>query len=117
MVTRFPSRRTRRFFLCGAISALICLLATAQVSADTSGSFHRSTTGTCYCHCPVSRAHSGCAKMCEPAKYASRWWATSCVKPHRQTSGANSKAGPRLPHPDRAEHAQLDPTPSASQSR
>jgi len=45
--------------------------------------------------------------MCELKKYASRWWATSCAKPRAHAPANNSGSGPRLPHPEHAEHAQL----------
>lgn len=45
--------------------------------------------------------------MCDLPKYLSRWWATSCAKPRMKAPADNHGAGPRYPHPDRAEHAQL----------
>ena len=45
--------------------------------------------------------------MCDSKRYVSRWRAAKCTKPHMQTPTHNSNAGPRFPHPDRAEHAQL----------
>jgi hypothetical protein len=45
--------------------------------------------------------------MCESKRNASRWWAISCVKPHMKPPAPNSNAGPRFPHPDRAEHVKL----------
>jgi hypothetical protein len=48
-----------------------------------------------------------CVKMCELPKYATRWWAVSCAKPHGHSAANNPGAGPRLHHGDRAEHARL----------
>jgi hypothetical protein len=45
--------------------------------------------------------------MCELPKYASRWWAVTCAKPHLDRHHDDSNAGPHLHHPDRAEHARL----------
>src|SRR5712672_4744117 len=62
----------------------------------------------CYCHCAESHARGGCVKLCDSKRYAaSRWRATRCVKPHLQTPSHNSNAGPKFPHPGRAEHAKL----------
>jgi hypothetical protein len=59
-----------------------------------------------YCHCAESKVHGGCVKMCESKKYAYRWWATSCAKPHMSTPRRDSNAGPRYPHPHHTEHAR-----------
>jgi hypothetical protein len=89
--------------------ALLALILVAPIAllADTSSAPRSAPTSSCYCHCAVSHARSGCAKMCELPKYASRWWANSCAKPRRLAPKENPGASPRLPHPDRAEHAQL----------
>lgn len=86
----------------------IALLAgTLAVFADTPGMIRSVTAGGCYCECDESHVRAGCAKMCDRKKYATRWWAKTCAKPHMQTPTDNSNAGPRFPHPNRAEHAQL----------
>jgi len=86
----------------------ICLLACAlPLLADTPSLLRRVPAASCYCHCEESRVHGGCIKMCESKKYASRWWAKSCAKPHMSTPTHDSHAGPRYPHPGRAEHARL----------
>ena len=96
---RFP----RRLLALG-----ICLLACAlPLLADTPSLLRRVPAASCYCHCEESRVHGGCIKMCESKKYASRWWAKSCAKPHMSTPTHDSHAGPRYPHPGRAEHARL----------
>jgi hypothetical protein len=77
-----------------------------QLQADTSSRIQTQRTAGCYCHCVVSGARSGCTKMCELPKYASRWWATSCARPRKQAPAENPGASPRLPHPSRAEHAR-----------
>src|SRR5262245_56509326 len=101
--------RSARRLARGLIAGLIVLVGSAELRADTSFRFQRNATPTCYCRCGVSQVHGGCAKMCETARFASRWWATSCAKPRRKPNANPSKAGPRLPHPGRAEHAQLVP--------
>ena len=63
------------------------------------------TPAGCYCGCAQSKTSAGCTKMCELPKYASRWWAVTCAKPHMTTPTEKSGAGPRLPHPGRAERA------------
>ena len=75
--------------------------------ADTPSLLRRVPTGGCYCHCAESKAHRACVKMCESKKYGSRWWATTCAKPHMSTPRRDSHAGPRFPHPRRTEHARL----------
>jgi hypothetical protein len=52
--------------------------------------------------------------MCELKKYASRWWATSCAKPHRTFPKDDSGSGPRFPHPSRTEHARVPSNANAS---
>jgi hypothetical protein len=110
----------RRYSKGKLASALLLTLAwlggTSPAYADSSVAFSRKAPATCYCCCAVSQAQSGCAKMCETARYASRWWATSCAKPRRKPNPNPAKAGPRLPHPDRAEHARVQPQSDVSPS-
>jgi len=83
----------------------VCLLAgSLPLLANTPGLLRSFTPTGCYCNCAVPK---GCTKMCDSRKHAARWWANTCVKPHLQTPDRNSGAHPRLPHPGRAEHAQL----------
>lgn len=90
------------------LSAGMALLAcSVTLLADTPALLRRVPSGGCYCHCAESRAKGGCVKMCDSKRYLSRWWAKSCVKPHMHTPADNSNAGPRFPHPGRAEHAKL----------
>ena len=91
----------RLLVLVGSSLALTCALL-----ADTPSELKPSTNG-CYCHCAKGRERGSCVKMCEMPKYASRWWATSCAKPHAHSSKDNPGAGPHLRHRDRAEHARL----------
>ena len=100
-------RKRFRFLWRPALSTFACLLAALSLPADTHDPTGSGSMGACYCHCAMSRAHGGCSKMCETPKYASRWWATSCARPHRKAPVDNPGASPRLPHPDRAEHASL----------
>lgn len=86
----------------------VCLLAfSLPVIADTPGLLRHVTQSGCFCGCAASKAHGGCVKMCDSKRYASRWWARSCAKPHMQSPARDSHAGPRFPHPGHAEHAQL----------
>ena len=99
------SRRRLSFRLLGSV---ICFLVGAlPLLADTPSLLRAVPTGGCYCHCAESKVRGGCVKMCGSKKYASRWWATSCAKPHMSTPRRDSHAGPRYPHPGRAEHAEL----------
>ncbi len=100
-----PFRRTavRR----SPFALLLMLTACCTLFANTPGRLRGVPAGGCYCCCSESHAHSGCAKMCELPKYANRWWATTCAKPHLQKPADDSNAGPHLHHPDHAEHAQL----------
>ncbi|HEY6946822.1 MAG TPA: hypothetical protein VI431_16915 [Candidatus Acidoferrum sp.] len=87
--------------------AILLLACSLPLVADTPSLVRQVTAGGCYCHCAESKLHGGCVKMCETRKYAHRWWATSCAKPHMHTPSHDSHAGPRFPHPGRAEHARL----------
>jgi len=88
--------------------AIFCLLTAAlPLLANTPSLLRSAPTGGCYCHCPESKVRSLCVKMCESKKYASRWWATTCAKPHMSTPRRDSHAGPRYSHPRRTEHARL----------
>jgi hypothetical protein len=86
----------------------VALLASSlSLFADTPARLHAAPSPGCYCRCAPARRLGTCVKMCEMPKYASRWWAVSCAKPHGRAAGDNRGAGPRLHHRDRAEHAQL----------
>jgi hypothetical protein len=76
--------------------------------ADTSALLRSVRAGGCYCHCEEAHRRAGCVKICDSKKYVARWWATTCAKPHMQTPAQDSNAGPRFPHPGRAEHARLE---------
>jgi len=101
--THFGCRLSLRLFGAG-----ICLFAlTPSLLANTSALLRGTPATGCYCRCAESKLHGGCVKMCESKKYASRWWAKSCAKPHMSTPKRDSHAGPRFPHPRRPERAQL----------
>jgi len=91
----------------------LCVLGTIFLAfsvalfADTPSLLRSVPAAGCYCHCAESRVRGGCVKMCDSKRYASRWRATKCAKPHMRTPAANSNAGPRFPHPGRSEHAKL----------
>ena len=100
--------RLRRALAFLALDCVVGLLAWSwPVLADTSSALNRAPAAVCYCSCAEAHARGGCAKLCEIKKYATRWWATSCAKPHQHTPTNNAGSGPRLPHPDHPEHAQL----------
>jgi hypothetical protein len=96
-------RPLRRLYLQG----IILLAYSFTLLADTPTLLRSIPAGGCYCHCAESHLRGGCVKMCDSKRYVSRWRATKCAKPHMQTPTHNSHAGPRFPHPDRAEHAHL----------
>lgn len=98
-------RRKFSFRLLGsAISFLSCAL---PLLADTPALLRSVPASSCYCRCAESKVRGGCVKMCESKKYAYRWWATTCAKPHMNSPLRDSHAGPRFPHPRRTEHAEL----------
>jgi len=101
-----PARIARRLIRRGLALGAALFLTSLSLLADTSGLLRSTPADACYCHCAMARSRGGCAKMCESKRYASRWWATSCARPHRKPAGENPGASPRLPHPDRAEHAR-----------
>jgi hypothetical protein len=104
----FPFAASRRIPTLRLVLASTLLWASGcTLLADTPARLRTVPAGECYCRCPESSARAGCVKMCELKKYASRWWATSCAKPRLKPPSNNSGAGPRLPHPDHAEHAKL----------
>jgi len=92
----------------GAACAILCLFGGSLiVSADTPTQLKKERVGTCYCHCPESHSAGFCVKMCDSVRYAATHaWANRCVKPHLQTPVERQDAGPRYPHPGRAERAQ-----------
>jgi len=87
----------------------VFLFCSLTLLADTPGLLRRVPAGGCFCRCEVSHLRGGCVKLCDSKRFASRWWAIKCVKPHMRRPLGNSNAGPRFPHPGRAEHAQLYP--------
>ena len=103
----FPVLKARGLLSGGAVLSMALLVAALSLKADARFTVGAKSAAVCYCHCGMSKARGGCAKICEMPKYASRWWATSCARPRRKAPVDNPGASPRLPHPDRAEHAQL----------
>jgi len=89
-----------------AISSAL-LLAVAAL-ADTAGSLRGGVhAAACACNCNEGRTHAGCSKVCDSARGATRWAAATCAKPRVRKPADNNGAGPRLPHPPRAERASL----------
>lgn len=86
---------------------IIILSGSLTVLADTAALLRTTRTSGCFCHCAESKARGGCVKMCDSKRYVSRWWARTCAKPHMHSPVHDSHAGPRFPHPGRAEHVQL----------
>jgi hypothetical protein len=108
------TRRLSRLALWLFVEFLVLIAAVSvSVLADTSGRLRQITPAGCYCGCAQSKTSAGCAKMCELPKYASRWWAVTCAKPHLTAPTEKSGAGPRLPHPGRAERAANQESSSA----
>jgi hypothetical protein len=112
MPSTLAAHARRALFFRRLLLSAAALLAGSQIlAANTSVRIQPKADDGCYCHCAESRSRDGCTKMCELPKYAARWWATTCVKPRHHYSPlpnpANPGASPRLPHPDRAEHARL----------
>ena len=101
--TKSPLSPLGKFVRLG-VTLLVCSVA---LLADTPAMLRKVPAGGCYCRCAESHLRSGCVKMCESKRRAARWWSTTCAKPHMQTPTRNSNAGPRFPHPGRAEHAEL----------
>jgi hypothetical protein len=111
MPSTLAAHARRGLFLRRLLLLAAALLTWSQIlEANTLVRVQPKPDDGCYCHCSQSSTRDGCTKMCELPKYASRWWATTCVKPrHRYSPLPNPSHGasPRLPHPDHAEHAQL----------
>jgi len=95
----------RRAFVGFAFVVPLVLASAVALRANTPGVTRSVSAGGCYCDCSHSKTKSGCVKICELPRYASRWWANTCAKPRVSSPADNHGAGPRLPHPDRAERA------------
>jgi hypothetical protein len=92
--------------LCLLAFAFAALAASFSLKADTPASSPKQRAGGCYCGCTSKSGRlSGCTKMCDLPKYANQWWATTCRKPHIADPIEHRDAGPRFPHPGRAERA------------
>jgi hypothetical protein len=103
---RSCTQRLSRLALWLFVEFVILVVAvTFSVLADTSGRVKQITPAGCYCGCAQSKTSAGCAKMCELPRYASRWWAVTCTKPHMNIPAEKSGAGPRVRRPERAERA------------
>jgi|GEM_PF-1469093 hypothetical protein len=96
--------RGLNFRLALFLSGLFALLPLVALG-DAPGALRKIPAGGCYCGCSKRRQMGDCIKLCQLPKYASRWWATSCVKPRIHKPAGNPDAGPRFPHPGRAERA------------
>jgi hypothetical protein len=110
-IMRAPGRNRlipNTFWRAGAASLVLCLFGGSFLAlADTSLPLGKAKVGTCYCRCPESQKRTFCVKMCDSARYAaSHPWATRCVKPRLNRPAEEHDAGPRYPHPGRAERAQ-----------
>ncbi|MEQ1354654.1 MAG: hypothetical protein ABLT11_11585 [Candidatus Acidiferrum sp.] len=102
----FPST-TSRFYLRTLTLVALILLPAALLYGDVPARLQSATTAGCYCHCHEASARRGCTKMCDGKKRTVQWLATNCMKPRFQPPADKSGTGPRLRHPDHAEHAQL----------
>jgi len=104
------ARSSRRgfSFLRNIIATTAALLFAATAFADTPGSLRGGAYATaCACQCNEGSTHAGCSKVCDSPRRATRWGATTCAKPRLRKPVDNNGAGPRLPHPPRAERASL----------
>src|SRR5215471_40611 len=103
-ITRSLQPSLRRYVL--ALSS--ALLFTMNVVADTPGSLRGGVHATaCACKCNEGRTRAGCSKVCDAHRRLLRWNANTCAKPRIKTPADSKGAGPRLPHPPRAERASL----------
>lgn len=100
----FPGRFRFARLLAAGIGLLACSL---TLLADTPSLLRHATKAGCFCPCAESKLRSGCVKLCDSRRYAFRSKALRCAKPHMSTPARDSHAGPRFPHPGRAEHARL----------
>ena len=99
-------RRLRRLAIWATLDLALFTGALAfSTSADTRGQLAKTKVEGCYCGCAHSKTSTGCTKMCELPKYASRSWAVSCSKPRMQSPAETPGAGPHYPRKPRAERA------------
>jgi hypothetical protein len=86
--------------------ALAAAFSGSAAQADTPGNLQRSAAATsCYCKCDQGRTHAGCSRICDSSRRALRWGSQTCAKPRLRKPADSPGAGPRLPHPPRAERA------------
>src|ERR1700732_1608534 len=105
---RLLQANSRRGLLSRLFLTAAALLRMSWTLFANSSSHLRSTNEMgCYCHCAGARTLGSCVKMCELPKYASRWWARSCARPHTHVPTDDPGAGPHLHHSNRAEHARI----------
>ena len=103
-------RRLSRAFAIGATSLLACFLSGSVLLllADTPSVLRSVSVGGCYCKCSEAGAHPGCVKICDRPKYVARQKLVKCAKPRLHLPAENRDAGPRFPHPGRAERASAE---------
>jgi hypothetical protein len=99
----FASRRLWRLCAIGLITGLSG--GALILCADTPTELRAPSVGTCYCHCTESQAQHSCVKICDAQRYARRQSTSRCAKPRLRLPVENRDAGPRFPHPGRAERA------------
>ena len=97
-----------RFALRHALALCATLSLALILCADTPGNLSSPAhPSACSCKCMQGQTHAGCSRICDTQRRASRWGANSCAKPRLRKPVDNHGAGPRLPHPPRAERASL----------
>lgn len=103
----------------GVASVLACLLSGSLILllADTPPVLRTAKVAGCYCKCSEAGAHPGCVKICDRPRFVGRQKFVKCAKPRVQLPAQNHDAGPRFPHPGRAERASADETPDGAQSK
>jgi hypothetical protein len=109
MNTSFLSVVTDRAFYVRLPAVIaLTLLPIVPLYGDVPARLRTTPVPACNCHCHEAMARRGCIKLCDAKKrVAARWLSTSCIKPRFQPPPDKSNAGPRLRHPDHAEHARL----------
>ncbi len=113
MNSQFPSAITlfARRYRIAVQSLLLALIACIALPittlfADVPSRLQTVPTPACSCPCHEATARHGCTKLCDAKRRATRWLATSCMKPRFRPPQDKSGAGPHFAHPPHAEHAQ-----------
>ena len=97
-----------RLFLRSAVWLGMVSAMAMSLAADTPGNLRSNVApAACACKCNQKQTRAGCSRLCDVSKRTARWSANSCAKPRITKPAETPGAGPRLPHPPRAERASL----------